>query len=69
MKEIPDGSVDMILTDPPYGTVKGLFKDKDGVSKTEWDVVISHKEMLEECNRVLRPNGSLLLFSQDPYKR
>ena len=67
MKEIPDGSVDMVLTDPPYGTVKGLFKDSGGRSKTDWDVTINHKEMLSECNRILRTNGALVLFSQDPY--
>lgn len=70
MNEIPDGSVDMILTDPPYGTVKGLA---DGdvshgmTGKTNWDDVINHNEMLDECNRILRTNGALILFSQDPY--
>jgi len=70
MKSIPAGSVDMVLTDPPYGTVKGVG-DGDvshGMKgKTEWDSEIDHKLMLEECNRVLRPNGCLILFSQDPY--
>lgn len=61
MKEIPDGSVDMVLTDPPYGTTKGMLDD------TDWDTLISHKEMLKECNRVLRTNGALALFCQDPY--
>ena len=67
MKEIPSGSVDMILTDPPYGTVKGAQLDGWEGRKTDWDVCISHKEMLAECNRVLRTNGALVLFSQDPY--
>lgn len=70
MKEIPDGSVDMILTDPPYGTVKGVG-DGDvshGMKgKTGWDENIDHNLMLEQCNRILRTNGSLCLFSQDPY--
>ena len=70
MKEIPSGSVDMILTDPPYGTVKGVA-DGDvnhGMKgKTGWDEIINHIEMLEECNRILRTNGALVLFSQDPY--
>jgi len=67
MKEIPDGSVDMILTDPPYGTVTNMGLDgwKDG--KTSWDTVIDHDKMLEECNRILRFNGCMVLFSQDPY--
>jgi len=70
MKEIPDGAVDMVLTDPPYGTVRGV--GEGGVShgmkgKTDWDETIDHKAMLEECNRVLRKNGCLALFSQEPY--
>ena len=48
MAEIESGSVDLILTDPPYGTVKGLF---DGA--TSWDVTIDHSKMLTECNRIL----------------
>ena len=70
MKDIPDGSVDMILTDPPYGTVKSLADGniKHGMKgKTEWDTCINHEKMLEQCNRVLRTNGALVLFSQDPY--
>ena len=70
MKEIPSGSVDMILTDPPYGTVNGVA-DGDVLhgmkNKTDWDVCIDHTKTLEECNRILRTNGALVLFSQDPY--
>ncbi len=70
MKEIPSGSVDMILTDPPYGTVKGVGNGEidHGMSgKTDWDVCLDHVKMLEECNRILRTNGALVLFCQDPY--
>ena len=67
MKEIPDGSVDMILTDPPYGTMKGAQLDGWEGIKTDWDSVINQDEMISECNRVLRTNGALLLFSQQPY--
>lgn len=67
MKEIESGSVDMILTDPPYGTVKGAALDGWGAEKTAWDETLPHNEMLEECNRILRTNGALVLFSQDPY--
>lgn len=70
MKEIPDGSVDLVLTDPPYGTVKGI--GSDGVShgmvgKTEWDDAISPSDFLPEINRILRMNGAMVLFSQEPY--
>ena len=70
MKEIPSGSVDMVLTDPPYGTVCGVA-DGDvshGMKgKTGWDVKLDTAEMFTECNRILRPNGALVLFAQDPY--
>lgn len=67
MKEIKSGSVDMILTDPPYGTVKGMILKGQTAATAEWDSTIKHDEMLEECNRILRTNGALVLFSQDPY--
>lgn len=67
MQEIESGSVDMILTDPPYGTVKGAQLDGWEGTKTDWDVVIDQPAMLNECNRVLRTNGALILFCQDPY--
>ena len=69
MKEIPDGSVDMILTDPPYGTIKNLGKTVWGgtETRTDWDTVIEQTAMLGECNRILRTNGCLALFCQDPY--
>ena len=67
MKEIPSGSVDMILTDPPYGTVKGAGLDGWGGTKTDWDVKLDTDAMLEECNRIIRHNGALVLFAQDPY--
>lgn len=60
MKEIPDGSVDLVLTDPPYGTMQG-FNDID------WDVALEPAAFLAECNRILRMNGALVLFSQEPY--
>lgn len=70
MKEIESVSIDLILTDPPYGTVKGLG-DGDvnhGMkNKTNWDETICHKSYFEECNRILRTNGALILFSQEPY--
>ena len=68
MKEIPDGSVDMILTDPPYGTVKGINNIDHGLSnKTEWDNKLESDLFLKECNRVLKKNKALILFGQEPY--
>lgn len=70
MKEIPDGSVDLILTDPPYGTAGGMGKGEERYSRiasAEWDNAISPHSIFEECNRILRTNGALILFSQEPY--
>lgn len=71
MKEIPDGSVDAIITDPPYGTVKNIG-DAESIAhgmkgNTEWDVSIETGLLYEECNRILRTNGALVIFSQEPY--
>ena len=67
MKEIPDGSVDMILTDPPYGTIAGAGLDGWNEKSTAWDVALAPADFLEHCNRLLRVNGALVLFSQEPY--
>ena len=69
MQDIPDGSVDAVICDPPYGTIKGLELDgwKENKDKTAWDDAISPALIFEECNRVLRMNGALVLFSQEPY--
>ena len=56
MKDIPDGSVDMILTDPPYGT-----------TACKWDSVIPFEPMWEQINRVIKPNGAVVLFGSEPF--
>ena len=60
MKSIPDGSVDAVICDPPYGTMQGF----NGI---DWDIALEPHDFLEHCNRVLRMNGALVLFSQEPY--
>ena len=70
MRKLEAGSIDLILTDPPYGTIKGLGGDIEKyklLSNSTWDVTLDNKEMLKECERVLRENGKLILFSQEPY--
>lgn len=67
MKQIPDGSVDAVICDLPYGTVKGAALDGWTKESTYWDDRIDHQSLLDEYNRVLRPNGALLLFGQDPF--
>ena len=56
MKEIPDGSVDMVLTDPPYGT-----------TACKWDTVIDLPAMWEQLKRVIKPNGAIVIFGSEPF--
>ena len=67
MRNIPDGSVDLVLTDPPYGTMKGAALDGWKNQTTEWDTAIDPLKIFEQISRVLRPNGKAVLFSQEPY--
>ena len=74
-KNIENNSIDLILCDPPYGTMCGDFgQDTDNNSNRKnlskigkWDIALDTQKMLEECTRVLRPNGKCILFSQEPY--
>ena len=56
MKEIPDGSVDMILADPPYGT-----------TACKWDSVIPFDLMWIELKRIIKTNGAIVLFGIEPF--
>ena len=56
MKTIPDGSVDLILTDPPYGT-----------TACKWDTVIPFDLMWDELKRIIKPNGAIVLFGSEPF--
>ena len=68
--KIESGSVDLILTDLPYGVVK--MKEKSGNytklnTAEKWDLAIEPKKVYEIANRILRKNGKMILFSQEPY--
>ena len=67
MKDIPDGSVDLILCDLPYGTMKGAGLDGWRNQTTYWDIQLDINKMFFEYERVLRENGTIILFSQEPY--
>ena len=56
MKEIESGSVDMILTDPPYG-----------ITSCEWDLIIPLEPMWEQLKRLIKPNGAIALFGSEPF--
>jgi len=66
-EQIESGSVDLILTDPPYGNMKGAELDGWGKDKTHWDDAINPADIFNIANRILRKNGKLVLFSQEPY--
>lgn len=57
MKDIPDSSIDLILCDPPYGTtnIRG------------WDKIIDMRKMWEQYNRIIKPNGNIVLFGSQPF--
>jgi site-specific DNA-methyltransferase (adenine-specific) len=67
MKQIPDGSVDAVICDLPYGTMKGAQLDGWEGVKTDWDEIIPTDKLFEQYERVLRMNGVAILFSQEPY--
>lgn len=68
--KIESGSVDLILTDLPYGTIKGLGENipkYDRLNKADWDVVVPTEKIMQIANRILRKNGKMILFSQQPF--
>jgi len=56
MKDIPDKSIDMILCDLPYGT-----------TACKWDVVIPFESLWSEYNRIIKDNGAIALFGNEPF--
>ena len=65
-ERIESGSVDLVLTDLPYGTIKDIGGSGDinhgMVGKTSWDMPIEPAKVYEISNRILRRNGKLVLF-------
>jgi len=56
MKDIPNASVDMILCDLPYGT-----------TQCKWDTIIPFELLWEQYNRIIKDDGAILLFGQEPF--
>jgi DNA modification methylase len=56
MRDIPDGSVDLVLTDPPYGT-----------TACKWDTIIPFEPMWGQLKRVTKKNGAIVLFGGQPF--
>jgi site-specific DNA-methyltransferase (adenine-specific) len=58
MKDIPNGSIDMILCDLPYGT-----------TKNKWDSVLPLDKLWAEYERIITNNGAIVLFAQTPFDK
>lgn len=56
MKNIPDKSIDLVLTDPPFST-----------TACKWDSVIPLEPMWKELKRITKPNSAIVLFGQEPF--
>jgi len=56
MKDIPDGSIDMVLCDLPYGT-----------TQCKWDTVIPLDKLWKEYNRVCKINAAIVLTAAQPF--
>lgn len=56
MKEIPDGSVDAIICDPPYQ-----------MTACKWDSIIPLEPMWAELKRVIKPNGAIVMTASQPF--
>jgi site-specific DNA-methyltransferase (adenine-specific) len=56
MKKIPDGSIDLVLTDPPYGT-----------TACKWDSIIPLEPMWKQLKRIIKPNGAIVLTASQPF--
>ena len=56
MNKIADKSIDLILTDPPYGT-----------TQCKWDSIIPFDKMWEQLNRIIKDNGAIVLFGSEPF--
>jgi site-specific DNA-methyltransferase (adenine-specific) len=56
MKEIPDGSVDAVICDPPYQ-----------VTACKWDTIIPLEPMWEQLKRIIKPNGAIVMTASQPF--
>ena len=56
LQQLPDESVDAIITDPPYGT-----------TKCDWDKIVSFDFLWKEYKRILKPNGVVVIFGIEPF--
>ncbi len=58
MSLLPDASVDMVMTDLSYGTTDGY-----------WDTIIPFDDLWKQLNRVVKPNGAIVMTAAQPLPR
>lgn len=58
MKDINSKSIDLVCCDMPYGT-----------TNCRWDAVINLDELWAHYNRIVKPNGAIILFAQTPFDK
>lgn len=56
LRTLPDKCIDLVLTDPPYGT-----------TNCKWDSVVSFDNLWRELKRVRKDNCAILIFGQEPF--
>lgn len=56
LKDIPDGSVDAVIADPPYSE-----------TRAKWDTVIPFERLWIELKRVVKDDGAIVLFGNEPF--
>ena len=56
MQKIDDKSIDCIICDLPYGT-----------TKCSWDIIIPFDKLWDQYNRIIKDNGAIILFGQEPF--
>ena len=56
MEQISDKSIDMVLCDLPYGT-----------TNCSWDIIIPFENLWKQYNRIIKDNGAVVLFGQEPF--
>lgn len=56
LKNIDDNSVDLVLTDPPYGT-----------TAIEWDNILDYEKVWVELDRIVKPKSNIIFFGSQPF--
>jgi len=56
LPQLESGSIDLILTDPPYGT-----------TACKWDSILPLEPMWEQLKRIIKPKGAIVMTASQPF--